>query len=122
MFAFAQYSNSNGRTLSTKDGRAGKIAANPPVSAGEKWKREDNEQMATTCFFSEKVLDQGGELSMDVELGRSSFYAGCATPSGTGEESIYLSINGNSVIMDRSMATKFVEAVMKVGRYHQLIE
>ncbi|HEG1987558.1 hypothetical protein [Enterobacter cloacae] len=49
---------------------------------------------------------------MEVEVGRSSFYA---------EDSIYLTIDGKTVIMDREMAKKFVEAVVSVGFYHGLV-
>jgi hypothetical protein len=60
--------------------------------------------MATTMYFEETIRDQGGEHKMDVELGRSSYYSGCSIPSGTGEDSIYLTVNGETVIMDRTTA------------------
>jgi hypothetical protein len=69
--------------------------------------------MATTMFFDEMVRDQGGKTSMDIELGRSSFYA---------EDSIYLTVDGKTVIMDRATANKFVEAVVDVGRYHGFVK
>lgn len=69
--------------------------------------------MATTMFFEETIKDQGGKISMEVEVGRSSFYA---------EDSIYLTVDGKTVIMDREMAKKFVEAVVSVGFYHGLVE
>ncbi|ETB97593.1 hypothetical protein CFSAN004345_15965 [Salmonella enterica subsp. enterica serovar Typhimurium var. 5- str. CFSAN004345] len=50
---------------------------------------------------------------MVLELGRSSFYA---------EDSIYLTVDGKTVIMDREMAKKFVDAVISVGSYHGLVE
>ena len=78
--------------------------------------------MATTVFFEETIIDQDGKLKMDVELGRSSFYAGCAIPSGVGQDSIYLKVHGEGVIMDHATARRFVEAVMDVGRYHGLID
>lgn len=31
--------------------------------------------MATTVYFEEAITDQGGKISMDVELGRPSFYS-----------------------------------------------
>lgn len=68
--------------------------------------------MATTMFFEETIKDQGGKTSMDVEIGRSSFYV---------EDSIYLTIDGKTVIMDREMAKKFVDAVISVGSYHGLV-
>ncbi|CAN0496858.1 unnamed protein product [Phaeothamnion confervicola] len=69
--------------------------------------------MATTCYFEETVQDQGGNISMKVELGRSSAYS---------EDSIYLSVDGKSVIMDRATAKRFVDAVLSVGNYHQLVD
>jgi len=64
-------------------------------------------------FFEELVEDQGKRTSMNIELGRSSFYP---------EDSVYLSVDGKLVIMDRATAKRFVEAVAAVGRYHGFIE
>ncbi len=50
--------------------------------------------MATTVYFDETIKDQGGKGEMDVELGRSSYYARCKVPSGIGEDSIYLVVDG----------------------------
>ncbi|SUI37779.1 Uncharacterised protein [Serratia marcescens] len=50
---------------------------------------------------------------MDLELGRSSYYA---------EDSIYITVDGKTVIMDRETAKKFVDAVVSVGSYHGLVE
>lgn len=69
--------------------------------------------MATTMFFEETIKDQGGKTSMDLELGRSSYYA---------EDSIYIIVDGKTVIMDRETAKKFVDAVVSVGSYHGLVE
>jgi hypothetical protein len=69
--------------------------------------------MATTQYFEETIRDQGGNRTMDVEFGRSSYYP---------EDSIYLTIDGKSVIMDRATAKRFVDAVVAVGQYHGLIE
>lgn len=69
--------------------------------------------MATTMFFEETVTDQGGKTSMDIELGRSSFYE---------EDSIYIIVDGKTVIMDRDTAKRFVDAVVSVGHYHGLIK
>lgn len=69
--------------------------------------------MATTMFFEEIVKDQGGEISMEVELGRSSYYP---------EDSVYLTIDGKTVIMDRATAKRFVNAVADVGRYHGMLD
>lgn len=78
--------------------------------------------MATTTFFEETIHDQGGKNEMQVELGRSSYYSGCAIPSGVGENSVYLKVDGKNIIMDRATAKRFVEAVAAVGRYHGLID
>jgi hypothetical protein len=79
-------------------------------------------KMTTTQYFEEVVVDQGGEEKISIEFGRSSFYAGCPTPSGTGEDSIYLKVDGKSIIMDQATAKKFVEAAMSVGHYFRLID
>jgi hypothetical protein len=65
--------------------------------------------MATTVYFNEVIVDQGKEASIEIELGRSSFYP---------EDSIYLVVDGKTVIMDRATAKRFVEAVNDVGGYH----
>lgn len=69
--------------------------------------------MATTMYFEEKIKDQGGKDTMDVEFGRSSFYK---------EDSIYLNVNGEVVIMDLATAKKFVDAVVSLGHYHGLVD
>lgn len=69
--------------------------------------------MATTTYFDETIRDQGDKTSMNVEIGRSSFYP---------EDSIYINIDGKLVIMDQATAKRFVEAVVSVGSYHGLIE
>lgn len=69
--------------------------------------------MATTMYFEESIRDQGGERTMDVEFGRSSYYP---------EDSIYLNVNGEGVIMDRATAKRFVEAAVAVGQYHGLLK
>lgn len=69
--------------------------------------------MATTTFFEETVVDQGGKIKMEVEVGRSSYYA---------EDSIYIKIDGKTVIMDRETAKRFAEAVAGVGRYHGFLD
>lgn len=69
--------------------------------------------MATTMYFNEVIRDQGNKISMEVAIGRSSF---CP------EDSIYLVIDGKTVIMDRKMAKKFVDAVVCVGQYHNLTD
>ena len=51
--------------------------------------------MATTMYFEEMIVDQGGEDEMFVELGRSSYYAGTKFKDGVGEDSIYLGLRGH---------------------------
>ena len=69
--------------------------------------------MATTMYFEETIKDQGGEISFDVEIGRSSYYP---------EDSIYLKVDGRTVIMDRATAKRFVDAVASVGFYHGFLD
>jgi hypothetical protein len=69
--------------------------------------------MATTMYFEETIRDQGGKESLDVEFGRSSFYP---------EDSIYLTVDGKTVIMDRATAKKLVDAVVSVGQYHGFVD
>ena len=69
--------------------------------------------MAITMFFEETIRDQGDKETMDVELGRSSFYD---------EDSIYLKVDGKTVIMDRATAKRFVDAVVGVGLYHGFVD
>ena len=78
--------------------------------------------MATTMFFEERIEDQGGKTSFDIEFGRSSYYAGSEIPAGIGQDSVYLIVDGKTVIMSLEMAKKFVEAAAAVGRYHGLID
>jgi hypothetical protein len=69
--------------------------------------------MATTVYFEEEIKDQGGKHTMDLEIGRSSFYP---------EDSIYIRAGENAVIMDRATAKRFAEAVQSVGQYHGFLE
>ena len=69
--------------------------------------------MATTMYFEESIRDQGGKQSLDVELGRSSFYP---------EDSIYLTVDGKTVIMDCATAKRFVDAVISVGHYYSFVD
>lgn len=69
--------------------------------------------MATTIYFDETIQDQGGRTSVEMELGRSSFYQ---------EDSIYLIVDGKTVIMNLATAKGFVDAVVSVGRYHGLVD
>ncbi len=50
---------------------------------------------------------------MELEIGRSSFYP---------EDSIYIIVDGKTVIMDRSTAKRFVESIVSLGHYHGMIE
>jgi hypothetical protein len=76
--------------------------------------------MAHTTYFSEVIVDQGGKDKMNIEIGRSSFYAGCPLPEGTGEDSIFITVDDKHVVMDLATAKRFVDAVMSVGIYHKL--
>ena len=69
--------------------------------------------MATQMFFEETVKCQGGKEEMDIEFGRSSFYK---------DDSIYLTIDGKSIVMDRDTAKRFVEAASSVGNYFGFID
>ncbi len=69
--------------------------------------------MATTVYFEETINCQGGEATLDLEFGRSSFYT---------EDSIYLNVNGSGVVMDRATAKQFVAAAQSVGHYFGLLE
>lgn len=69
--------------------------------------------MATTMYFKEVIKDQGGKLTLDLEIGRSSFYP---------EDSIYIRVGEQTVIMDRATANRFAEAVQSVGQYHGFLE
>ncbi|SGZ09761.1 hypothetical protein [Moritella viscosa] len=69
--------------------------------------------MATTMYFEETVKDQGDVNSMEIEIGRSSYYE---------EDSIYIKVDDKLVIMDRATAKKFVEAVVDVGHYHDFVD
>ena len=64
-------------------------------------------------YFDEIVRDQGGEDSLAIEIGRSSYYE---------EDSIYITVDGKTVIMDRATAKRFVDGVLEVGIYHGFVE
>lgn len=78
--------------------------------------------MATTMYFEETIRDQGGEHTMRLEFGRSSYYAGSRVPAGEGADSVYITVDGKTIIMDRATAKKFVEAAVLVGQYHGLLD
>lgn len=69
--------------------------------------------MATTQFFHEIIVDQGGINKIELEIGRSSFYA---------EDSIYLNVDGKSIVMNKETAIRFVESVVDLGKYHGFID
>jgi len=69
--------------------------------------------VATTVYFEEVIRDQGGKNTMDLEVGRSSFYP---------EDSIYIRVGDETVIMDRATAKRFVAAVVSVGSYHGFVD
>lgn len=74
--------------------------------------------MATTMFFEKEIHDQDGKTSIEVEFGRSSFYAGCELDNGReGTDSIYLVVDGKTIIMDHETAKDFVNSAAEVGRY-----
>ena len=65
--------------------------------------------MATTCFFEEKVSDLEEDVSLDLELGRSSFYGGISR--------IYINVDGKSVILDEETGKRLYDAMMRLGGY-----
>ncbi len=69
--------------------------------------------MATTMYFEETIVDQGGRATMELEIGRSSYYE---------EDSVYIRIGNEAVCMNRETAQRFVKAVSEVGFYHGFIE
>lgn len=69
--------------------------------------------MANTTYFDETIIDQGNKASINLEIGRSSFYP---------EDSIYIKVDDKLVIMNRDTAKRFVEAVISVGFYHGFSE
>lgn len=67
--------------------------------------------MATTCFFEETIRDQGGKSTMQLEIGRSSYYP---------EDSLYLVIDEKPICVDRATARKICEAFAGVAFYLNL--
>ena len=65
--------------------------------------------MATTCFFEKKIRCIGGKDSMQVEVGRTSYY---------GTDGLYLKVNDeHQVVMNKKTATEFLAAVQGVWDY-----
>jgi hypothetical protein len=69
--------------------------------------------MATTSYFEETITDQGREISMDVELGTSSYYE---------KPSLFLSVDEKTVIMDQDTAKRFVKAVIEAGYFYGFVK
>jgi len=70
--------------------------------------------MATTCFFEKKKIRcVGGKDSLEVEIGRTSYY---------GDNRLYLEVDDKRVVMDEKTAKEFVAAVAAVGHYLNLSE
>ena len=67
--------------------------------------------MATLCFFDEEIKDQGGKNQMSMEFGRSSFYP---------EDSVYFTINGETVIVDQATAKRITNAMADCASYLSL--
>ena len=79
--------------------------------------------MATTCYFEKDIKDQEREDVLSVEFGRSSFYSGARLDNGSeGKDSIYLNVDGKSVVMDLETAREFVNAAATVGRYFGILD
>jgi hypothetical protein len=68
--------------------------------------------MATTEYFNEIVSDQSGKTSLNLEVGRSSFY---------NEASLYIKVDEKMVILSNETAKRFIEAVQSIGQYHSLV-
>lgn len=66
--------------------------------------------MATTMFFEERVESAvpNDEEAFEIEFGRSSY---------TGDNRLYLVIDGKSVQFDHDQAKRFCEAVDSVASY-----
>ena len=64
--------------------------------------------MATTMYFEGTVKDKKRETSFEIEFGRSNYY---------GEESMYLLVDGKSVVMDREIFVKIAEGMNLLSHY-----
>lgn len=67
--------------------------------------------MATTCFFEEDIKDQKLDDVLLLEFGRSSYY---------GVNAMYISVNGNGVIVDDQTAAKIASKMQDLAAYLQL--
>ena len=65
--------------------------------------------MATTVFFEKLLKDKVGEAQpVKLEFGRSSF---------TGENLLYVSIDGKPIIVDKATGREICEAMGNVATY-----
>jgi len=65
--------------------------------------------VATTVFFEEVLTDKSSkELTMELEVGRSSAY---------GENHLYLRVDETTVILDEKVGRSLCEAFESVGHY-----
>lgn len=83
--------------------------------AGKAYQPSGRRKLVRNGFYSDPILPkcQGKKEEMDIEFGRSSFYE---------EDSIYLNVDGKSLVMDRATAKKFVEAAAGVGTYFGFLD
>jgi hypothetical protein len=69
--------------------------------------------MATTTHFSKTIEDDKFEgddkVKMDLEFGRSSFYAGA--------NRMYFEVDGKVVIVDTETGVEIYRAMMRLGAY-----
>jgi len=66
--------------------------------------------MATTVFFEEHIRDIGGKNGdVHFEVGRSSYLHG--------ENLIYVSIDGRTLILDEKTGRELVSAFNRLGSY-----
>jgi len=59
---------------------------------------------------------------MELEFGRSSYYSNCPIPDGRGEDSIYIKVDGKTIIMNLAMAKHFIKEAITVGQYFGLAD
>lgn len=66
--------------------------------------------LATTMFFEQTIADKEEKHeSYEVEFGRSSYY--------DGENLMYFSINGRSIIVDEKTGREIYDAINRLGSY-----
>lgn len=64
--------------------------------------------MATTMYFDEKVKDLEKDVTLDIELGKSSFY---------GDTHLYIRVDDKTIIMDGKTEKEFFESIERLGFY-----